>query len=65
MDAQNLSIYTFHEKKIRTQITDKNEILFCLSDVCGVLNLTNTSVIASQIKAELGGGGGVTWKQEQ
>lgn len=56
MDTQNLSIYTFQEKKIRTQITDKNEILFCLSDVCSVLNLTNTSVIASQVKEEFGGG---------
>lgn len=56
MDTQNLSVYSFQEKKIRTQITDKNDILFCLSDVCSALNLTNTSVIASQIKEEFGGG---------
>ena len=52
MDAQNLSIYTFQEKKIRMLLNDKQEPLFCLADVCYVLMLTNTSNTIKQIKEE-------------
>ena len=54
MDAQNLSIYTFQEKKIRMLLNDKQEPLFCLADVCKVLELTTPARTADQIKQEFG-----------
>lgn len=52
MDTQNLSVYTFQEKKIRMLLNDKQEPLFCLADICKVLELTNSRQVTTQIKEE-------------
>ena len=44
--------YDFHKSNIRVITSENGVILFCLADVCASLNLTNTTVIANQIKDE-------------
>lgn len=46
----NLS-FSFHSSPIRTFVEDQ-EILFCLPDVCHVLELSNASKVLSQVKNE-------------
>lgn len=54
MANSNLSTYDFHSSNIRVITSDEGVILFCLSDVCVTLNLTNSTVMANQIKDEFG-----------
>lgn len=54
MANSNLSTYNFHSSNIRVITSDEGVILFCLSDVCVTLKLTNPTVMANQIKDELG-----------
>ena len=54
MANSNLSTYDFHSSNIRVITSDEGVILFCLSDVCVTLNLTNPTVMANQIKDEFG-----------
>ena len=56
MDAQAVSSYSFQEKQIRTKLSDKNEPMFCLVDVCKALELTTPARTAEQVKQEFGGG---------
>ena len=54
MAYSNLSTYDFHSSNIRVITSDEGVILFCLSDVCVTLKLTNPTVMANQIKDEFG-----------
>ena len=48
----NLINFDYNTNVIRTQVTEDGEPLFCLADICKVLELSNPSVVASQIKEE-------------
>lgn len=39
--------------KVRIVMNESNEPMFCLADICGALNLTNTSKVKSQIDDDL------------
>ena len=43
--------YSFNSSRVRC-IVEKGEIYFCLSDVCKILELTNSRKVAEQIKSE-------------
>lgn len=45
-------VYNYNSNVVRTQVTDDGEPLFCLADVCKVLELSNPSAVATQIKEE-------------
>ena len=48
----NLINFNYNNNIVRTQVTDDGEPLFCLADVCTVLELTNPSKVASQVCEE-------------
>ena len=48
----DLIAYSFKDQVLRTQFSKKGEPLFCLADICEVLELTNPSSIATSIKEE-------------
>ena len=48
----SLITFDYNTNVIRTQVTDEGEPLFCLADICKALGLSNSSVVASQIKEE-------------
>ena len=50
--SNQVSTYDFHSSNIRVITSDEGVILFCLSDVCVTLKLTNPTVMANQIKDE-------------
>lgn len=52
MDELSLVKYTFKGVEVRTQRDASGEPLFCLSDVCKVLGLSNPSKVASQVCEE-------------
>ena len=52
MSNSNLTSYNFHNSDIRVVQNDKDEVLFCLADVCTSLNLTTPAKTANQIKEE-------------
>lgn len=50
----DLTTFNYETTAIRVQSSDSGEPLFCLADVCGVLEISNPSVTAAQIKEEFG-----------
>lgn len=52
MSNSNLSTYDFHKSNIRVITSQDNEILFCLADVCAVLQLANPTHAVNSIKEE-------------
>lgn len=52
--SNQLTSYDFHNSNIRIITSEDGVILFCLSDVCASLSLTNATVIANQVKDEFG-----------
>lgn len=48
----DLIAYSFNDQVLRTQFTEEGEPLFCLADICEVLELSNPSSVASSIKEE-------------
>lgn len=48
----NLIAYSFKDQVLRTQFSEDGEPLFCLADICEVLELSNPSSVASSIKEE-------------
>nr|DAE20599.1 MAG TPA: hypothetical protein [Siphoviridae sp. ctJ3t72] len=52
MSNSNLSTYDFHKSNIRVISSQDNEILFCLADVCAVLQLANPTHTVNSIKEE-------------
>lgn len=56
MSNTNLTSYNFHDSNIRVEQNDKDEVLFCLADVCASLNLSTPAKTANQIKEEFGWG---------
>ena len=48
----DLIAYAFKDQVLRTQFSEEGEPLFCLADVCEVLELTNPSSVASSIREE-------------
>lgn len=52
MSNSNLTSYNFHNSDIRVEQTDKGEVLFCLADVCAVLQLANPNHAVNSIKEE-------------
>lgn len=50
----DLIAYSFKDQVLRTQYTEEGEPLFCLADICEVLELTNPSAVATSIKEEFG-----------
>lgn len=49
--SNSLIAYHFHNSNVRV-LNDQNEYLFCLSDVCKILQLQNSRTVAKQIKEE-------------
>lgn len=49
-----LIAYSFKDQVLRTQFTEEGEPLFCLADICEVLDLSNPSSVATSIKEEFG-----------
>ena len=50
--SQSVSTYSFHDNSIRTILTENNEPLFCLADVCRTLEFKGTENTLRQIKDE-------------
>ena len=48
----NLEIFKNENFEVRVAVDENNEPLFCLSDICKVLELTNASVVKSAIISE-------------
>jgi gp36 len=48
----NLEIFKNENFEVRVAVDENNEPLFCLSDVCKILELTNASVVKSAIISE-------------
>lgn len=48
----SLITFDYNTNVIRTQVTDEGEPLFCLADICKVLNLANPTHAANAIKEE-------------
>ncbi|EKU10082.1 BRO-N domain-containing protein [Campylobacter showae] len=48
----NLEIFKNENFEVRVAVDENNEPLFCLSDVCKVLELTNASVVKNAIASE-------------
>lgn len=48
----DLIAYSFKDQVLRTQYSEEGEPLFCLADICEVLELSNPSSVASAIKEE-------------
>lgn len=51
MKKQVLSFINYHSN-IRMAVDSSNQMLFCLSDICKVLDLSNASKVANMIKLE-------------
>ena len=49
-----LTTFHYHDAAVRMQQSASGEPLFCLADVCGVLEISNPSMTAAQIKEEFG-----------
>ena len=49
-----LTTFHYHDVAVRTQRDDSGEPLFCLADVCKVLELNGTENTARQLKEEFG-----------
>ena len=54
---QDLTTFSYNGAAVRTQLSAEGEPLFCLADICKVLELSNPSVVAAQIKEEFMGEG--------
>lgn len=52
MDELSLVKYTFRGVEVRTQRDASGEPLFCLSDVCKVLGISDPSNTARQLREE-------------
>lgn len=52
MSSTQISTYDFHNSNIRIITSENNEILFCLADVCTVLQLANPNHAVNSIKEE-------------
>lgn len=50
--SNSLISYNFHDSNIRIITSKNNEILFCLADVCAVLQLANPNHAVNSIKEE-------------
>ncbi|EXE16739.1 BRO family, N-terminal domain protein [Acinetobacter baumannii 1106579] len=48
----NVSVFNFNQKEVRTIVKKDGEIWFVLSDVCNVLEIGNVSMAASRLDAE-------------
>lgn len=48
----SLISFNYNNNIVRTQVAEDSELLFCLADVCKVLDLTNPSKVAQQICEE-------------
>lgn len=53
---KDLTVFNYNTNVIRTQVTDEGEPLFCLADICKVLELSNPSALAAQLREEFGEG---------
>ena len=49
-----LTTFHYHDAAVRMQQSDSGEPLFCLADVCGVLELANPTHTANALKEEFG-----------
>lgn len=52
MSSTQISTYDFHNSNIRIITSENNEFLFCLADVCAVLQLANPNHAVNSIKEE-------------
>lgn len=52
MSNTQISTYDFHNSNIRIITSENNEFLFCLADVCAVLQLANPNHAVNSIKEE-------------
>lgn len=50
----DLIAHSFKDQVLRTQFSEEGEPLFCLADICEVLELSNPSSVATSIKEEFG-----------
>ena len=51
----NLTTFNYHDAIVRTQYDDNGEPLFCLADVCKVLEISDPSNTTRQIREEFSG----------
>lgn len=49
---KKLTIFTYNSDVVRTQVDSKGEPLFCLSDICKILELSGTENTVRQLKEE-------------
>lgn len=48
----NLTVFNYNNSLVRTQLDDKGEPLFCLSDICKILEISDPSNTSRQVKEE-------------
>lgn len=46
-----VEIFKYEEKQVRTQIIN-NDIWFCLKDICNILELSNSRVVAQRLEED-------------
>lgn len=49
---KKLTVFNYNSDVVRTQLDDKGEPLFCLSDICKILELSGTENTVRQLKEE-------------
>lgn len=49
---KKLTVFNYNSDVVRTQVDDKEEPLFCLSDICKILELSGTENTVRQLKEE-------------
>lgn len=47
-----LTVFNYNSDVVRTQLNDKGEPLFCLSDICKILEISDPSNTSRQVKEE-------------
>lgn len=50
----NLSVFHYNSDVVRTQVDDQAEPLFCLLDICNILEISDPSNVSRQVKEEFG-----------
>lgn len=49
---KNLTVFNYNSNVVRTQVDDQGEPLFCLSDICKILEISDPSNTSRQVKEE-------------
>lgn len=49
-----LTVFNYNSNVVRTQLDDQAEPLFCLLDICNILDISDPSNVSRQVKEEFG-----------